>query len=192
MLQKALEIENISKICHVPIATVLRWIQSHGLKTINVPGSAPKVGRAELIEFLKSMHIPVPRELVLLDSLRIIIVEHDEELKKWIFDELNDLLPNAKVSASNYAFEAGFLTNEMNPHILIIDFDMPGTYSFSICKMLKNNSRFKFIKIIGIGDKELEKKKKELIESGADEFFPKPLLMKPFKDTIVFMVNELV
>lgn len=192
MRQKALAIEHISKICHVSSITVLRWLQQQNLKPIKIPGDQPKVWRSDLIKFLDSIHEPVPKELVLIDTLNIVVMVYDTDLRKLILKELKDLLPNAHTTAPGNAFEAGLSTHELNPHILILDFDTPGIDGCSVTRALKNSKRFQCTRIISIGSKEMGQYRKDIIESGSDDFFSKPIKINPFKDSIAYQVNELV
>lgn len=192
MLKKALGIEEICKICHVTPATVLRWIQMQNLKTVRMAVDQPKVWRSDLILFLESIKEPVPRELVLIDTLHIIVASHENALRTWIRNQLRALLPNATITEASDAFEAGQFTVEATPHMLILDFTVPGLDGCAVCRKMKNINRYKFMKIIAIGNQEQEKRKKEILESGADEFFIKPLIPGSFKDAVVFLVNELV
>ncbi|MFH1379202.1 MAG: response regulator [bacterium] len=192
MRQKALDIEQITRLCHVPSTTVLRWLQKHNLKTIEIPGAQPKVWRSDLMQFLESIQEPVPKELVLIDILHIVVLINDANLKEIILDELKDLLPNARISAQDNAFEAGIATYESNPHILILDLDTPGMENYRILADFKQSKRFRCTRIITIGSADKEADSKKILQSGAEEFFVKPLRMIPFKDSITFQVNELL
>ncbi|MBD3271210.1 MAG: response regulator [Elusimicrobia bacterium] len=192
MLHKALSVEHISKICHVTSTTVLRWIQHHNLKTVNLSGTEPLVWRQDLIAFLQAIHVPVPRELVVSDTIRIVVAVSDTTIRDQVRQELEDLFPGSKIPIAHNAFEAGLFTFEYNPHIMVVDLAMQGIDTERIGTILKNSDRFKFIKIIGLASPEQEAQKQTLLTKGIDIVFPKPFAVKEFKDQIVFLANELL
>lgn len=191
MLKKALTIEDLTKICHVPTATVLRWIQAQNLKTVRTSISQPMVWRSDLIPFLESLGQPIPRDLVCIDTITMVIAEQNSEQLTWIRNIIQDLYPNATLIEAHDAFETGQHVIDIIPHILIIDADIPGINGTNICRIIKNNHRLKFMKIICFGDDTVSKYKDDYLKAGADVFLPKPLLVNSFKDAVVFQANEL-
>lgn len=192
MIHKALDIEQVTKLCHVSATTVLRWIQENSLKVIRFADSPPQIWRADLIVFLKTIHEPIPRELVLLDKISVIVAIGEEDLRARIFDELRDLLPNTLIVQANTAFEAGLAAYELSPYLYILDLEMPGIDWQSIGTLLKSKPRLKFIKIIGIARHAEGFNEKKILEAGFDAFFSAPLDLKAFKDAIVYRINELM
>ena len=53
----------IAEFCDVSVVTVWRWIQAGKLKSQVTPGRHHRVKRKELVEFLVSHRMTVPREL---------------------------------------------------------------------------------------------------------------------------------
>jgi DNA-binding response OmpR family regulator len=75
------------------------------------------------------------------------------------------------VVASN-GEEALELAERENPHVIILDIDMPGIDGIEVCKKLKAEDNTRFIPVImatGLGDTYLE-----ALEAGAEEFVCKP------------------
>ncbi len=49
----------IAKHCGVSNTTVLRWIGAGQLPAFRLPGGHHRIGREDLIEFLKKYHMPI-------------------------------------------------------------------------------------------------------------------------------------
>lgn len=162
----------IAEICKISQQTVIRCFDSGRLKGFRVPGSKfRRVPRAELIAFMKQNSIPIEN----LDSgkRRVLIVDDDPA----IVDMLTDLLGRDgrfDVKSASNGFDAGALTKEYKPDVLLLDYLLPDVNGNVVCQRVRSDPELAHTKIIivsgAVAPSELEK----LRAAGADDFIKKP------------------
>jgi CheY-like chemotaxis protein len=106
-------------------------------------------------------------------STRKILVV-DNEIKfcdfvKKIFQRNNFL-----VETAYDGWEAGKKASEFKPTIMVLDITLPGINGLQVCKNLRTDPKTKNMKIISISG-DLRYSEAEVLESGANFFFTKPI-----------------
>ena len=106
-------------------------------------------------------------------STRKILVVDDErrfcDLLKKIFQK-HDFI----VETAYDGWEAGKKAAQFLPTIMILDITLPGINGLEICRDLRSEEKTKNIKIIAISG-DLRYSEEEVLESGANSFFTKPV-----------------
>ena len=162
----------IAEICKISQQTVIRCFDSGRLKGFRVPGSKfRRVPRAELISFMKQNNIPI--ENLDTGKRRVLIVDDDPA----IVDMLTDLLGRDgrfEVKSASNGFDAGALTKEYKPDVLLLDYLLPDVNGNVVCQRVRSDPELAHTKIIivsgAVAPAELEK----LRAAGADDFIKKP------------------
>ncbi len=169
----------VAQICKISQQTVIRCFDNGRLKGFRVPGSKfRRIPRDCLVQFMKENGIP-------LDNLesgkkRILVVDDDEAIIEMLV-ELLERDGRFEVRTATSGYDAGLLTHEFRPDLIILDFKLPDINGNVVCRTLRSNPAFEHVKIIiisGVVDKdEIE----QLLAAGADDFLQKP-----------FEINELL
>jgi len=172
----ALEVANI---CGVVNQTAINWIKNQHLKAFTTPGGQYRIYAEDLLEFLESRGMRIPDELIELtrDSERrtILIVDDDRDLNSMLREILVRKLPEYEVVQAFDGFEAGRLLAENNPICVVLDIDLPGIDGHKLCARIKEDPKLNNPLVISISGLDPEKDGKQIVEEGADAFFPKPL-----------------
>lgn len=177
----------VAQICKVSQQTVIRCFDSGRLKGFRVPGSKfRRIPRDCLIQFMKENGIP-------LDSLesgkkRVLVVDDDEAIVEMLV-ELLERDGRFEVRTATSGYDAGLLTHEFRPDVIILDFKLPDINGNVVCRTLRSNPAFEHIKIIiisGVVDKdEID----ELMAAGADDFLQKPFQIDELLARMVRLIN---
>jgi len=166
-------------VCKVSQQTIIRCFDSGRLQGFRVPGSRfRRIPRESLIKFMKENDIPLDN----LDSGRrkVLVVDDDPEILELIVDVLErDGRFEVKTAASGY--DAGVLTQETQPDIMILDYMLPDVNGNVVCKTIRQNPLFEHMKIIIVSGVVNKDEIKHLLDMGADSFMQKP-----------FSIDELV
>jgi len=176
----------VADICKVSQQTVIRCFDSGRLKGFRVPGSKfRRIPRASLLEFMKSNNIP-------LDNLetgkkRVMVVDDDEAILEMMTDLLErDGRFEVKVARGGY--EAGMLTQEFQPDVIVLDYKLPDINGNEVCRTIRSHpslSETKIIMISGVADPD---EVEMLREAGIDDF-----LRKPFQiDELIARILQLI
>ena len=173
-------------ICKVSQQTIIRCFDTGRLQGFRVPGSRfRRIPRESLIKFMRENDIP----LNLLDSgkFRVLVVDDDPEIVELLVDVL-ERDGRFEVRSAGSGYDAGVLTQEYRPELIILDYMLPDVNGSVVCKTIRQNPVFEHMKIIivsGVVDKdEIDK----LLKVGADAFMHKPFSI----DALVTKMAELL
>jgi two-component system, OmpR family, response regulator len=182
----ALEVANI---CGVVNQTAINWIKNQHLKAFTTPGGQYRIYAEDLLEFLQSRGMRTPDELIELtkdsEKRTILIVDDDRDLNSMLREILVRKLPEYEVIQAFDGFEAGRLLAEHNPVCVILDIDLPGIDGHKLCAKIKEDPKLDNPLVISISGLDPDKDGKQIVEEGADAFFPKPLDFDDFVDVIM-------
>lgn len=159
-------------VCKVSQQTIIRCFDSGRLKGFRVPGSRfRRIPREALIAFMKDNGIPSDA----LDSgkSRILVVDDDPEIVELFVDVLErDGRFEVKTAATGY--DAGIMTHEFIPDLIILDYMLPDINGNVVCKTIRSNPAFEHTKIIIVSGVVNQDEIDDLLRAGADEFVKKP------------------
>ena len=175
-----------AKICKVSQQTIIRCFDSGQLKGFRVPGSRfRRIPRDVLYKFMKENGIPT--DALESGKRKALVVDDDESLAELITDVL-EADGRFEVRVANNGFDAGMLTKEYRPDVIILDVMLPDINGKEVCQRVRSDPTMDDVKIICISGMVAQDKVADLKEAGANDF-----LQKPFEvDTLMERVCELL
>jgi len=176
----------VATICKVSQQTVIRCFDSGKLQGFRVPGSRfRRIPRESLIKFMKENDIP----LDLLESGRrkVLVVDDDPEIVELLVDVL-DRDGRFEVRTASSGYDAGVLTQEFRPDLMILDYMLPDVNGNVVCKTIRQNDAFSHMKIIIVSGVINQEEIDQLLKMGADAFMKKPFSI----DALVNRISELL
>jgi excisionase family DNA binding protein len=162
----------VAEICKISQQTVIRCFDNGRLKGFRVPGSKfRRIPRDALLSFMKANNIPLEN----LDSgkRRVLIVDDDAA----IVEMLRDLLTRDgrfEVKSASNGFDAGALTKEFRPDVVLLDYMLPDINGNVVCQRIRSDPELGGTKIIIVSGAISEAEIKGLKAAGADDFIKKP------------------
>ncbi len=173
MPDKTFTTHDIAKFCDVYPSSVVHWINGGKLKAYQTAGGHHRVGREDLLAFLRGLNIPIPAELTA-RSRRVLIVEDDAEMARVLErafsrDERNE------VQVCGDGIDALIRIGQEPPHLVILDLSLPKMDGLQVCRVLKSKEETRGVRVVAISGKKLAMSEKKLAECGIDAFFRKPL-----------------
>lgn len=177
----------VAQICNVSQQTVIRCFDSGRLTGFRVPGSRfRRIPRDALVTFMKTNQIP-------LDSLgngrkRVLVVDDDEAIVE-MFTELLERDGRFEVKTASTGYEAGILTEQFHPDVMLLDFKLPDINGTAVCRTIRSNPNYEHMKIIAISGVADPDEVAELKAAGADEFIRKPFDITEVIGRVAEMVN---
>ena len=173
-------------ICQVSQQTIIRCFDSGKLQGFRVPGSRfRRIPRAELIRFMRRNRIPT----ITLESpiRRILIVDDDPRIVALIRSSLErDDRFEVRTAATGY--DAGLLTQQFRPHLILLDLRLPDIDGAAICRRVKADPDLRGTKVIIISGALGRREIQSLVKHGADGFVRKPIDLARLKQEIALMV----
>src|SRR5438093_10617760 len=159
-------------ICKVSQQTIIRCSDSGRLRGLRVPGSRFRgIPRDALIAFMKDNGIPPDS----LDSgkSKILVVDDDPEIVELFVDVL-ERDGRFEVKTAGTGYDAGMITQEFNPDLIILDYMLPDINGNVVCKTIRSKPAFEHTKIVIVSGVVNQDEINELLKAGADEFIKKP------------------
>src|ERR1700744_6094049 len=161
-----------AEVCKVSQQTIIRCFDSGRLRGFRVPGSRfPRIPRDALVGFMKDNGIPPDS----LDSgkSKILVVDDDPEIVELFVDVL-ERDGRFEVKTASTGYDAGVLTQEFIPDLLILVYMLPQINGSVVCQTIRKNPNFEHMKIIIVSGVVNQDEINDLLKAGADEFVKKP------------------
>jgi len=171
-----------AKICKLSQQTIIRCFDSGRLEGFRVPGSRfRRIPRDSLIKFMKANDIPL--DGIEDGKARVLVVDDDPE----IIDLLTDALEGDgrfEVSAARTGYDAGLMTQQIRPAVLLLDYELPDVNGEVVCSAIRNHPELGHTKIIVISGRARSSDVDRLLAAGADDFIQKPFDIKDLVDRV--------
>jgi len=120
-------------------------------------------------------------------SKRILIVDDDEMCLK-ILKNILVAQDSYEIDMASDGFLAGQKYQDFNPHLIILDVNIPKINGLEVCSRIKSDPKTKKTKIIMLSNFDSEQKKKEAWDAGADEISSKPIN----SDELISKIRKLI
>ena len=161
-----------AEICQVSQQTIIRCFDRGRLQGFRVPGSRfRRIPRAELSRFMDENGIP--NRLRSQERSRILIVDDDPAILR-ILSEFLERDDAFDIRSASTGYEAGLLTREFRPHLLLLDYMLPDINGNEVCRRIREDDELASTRIMIVSGVVRQDEIEDLIESGADDFLPKP------------------
>lgn len=171
-----------AEICKVSQQTIIRCFDNGRLKGFRVPGSRfRRIPRDALLAFMRDNGIPPDA----LDSgkSKILVVDDDPEIVELFVDVLQrDGRFEVKTASTGY--NAGILTQEFRPDLVILDYMLPDVNGNVVCQTIRSKPELQHTKIIIVSGVVNQDEINELLKAGADDFVKKPFNIEKLVERI--------
>ncbi len=162
-----------AEVCSVSQQTIIRCFDSGRLQGFRVPGSRfRRIPRAELIRFMRLNDIPVNA----LNGVhrRVLVVSAEADLAERLSRAAGEGSSLEFHLASN-PFEAGAITEQYVPHIIIADADMPHLDPAHVLQRVKSAPELAESRVVVLGSSIRTEVAEALTRAGAAHVLKKPI-----------------
>lgn len=173
-MSKKLSTTQVARLLHVAVASVAKWIDDGQLVAGRTPGGHRRVEATDLVEFLRRQGLRVPAEL-LSTFPKILIVDDEPTVTKWLAEEIREAFPEAEVLEANDGYAAGELVGTERPDVVVLDLRMPGMDGFEVCRRIKASETAKNTAVVAITAEPSPEAERRIRECGARSLLVKPL-----------------
>lgn len=167
-------------ICKVSQQTIIRCFDNGRLAGFRVPGSKfRRIPREELVRFMKANNIPLTHlpgtesPPLPLSRIRILAVDDDQAM----LDMYRDIIagdPRIELHTASTGYDAGLMTIELRPHLILLDFMLPDINGNLVCKRVRERPDLANTKVLIVSGVVQQSQIDDLMQSGADGVLRKP------------------
>ena len=181
----------VAEMCHVSPASVTRWIHDGKLKTSFTAGGHHRIHGVDLMELLKSLNMPVPKELLQAGRTSILIVDDDAQIREFVKMVISRFFEGVEIGEAEDGFAAGAALSNLRPDLVVLDIMLPGLDGYKVCQFIKEAPELKHTKIVAISGLDESDTKAKILSLGADDFLHKPFAIEELKDSLARVSNKL-
>ncbi len=172
---KTLSTSQVADLLNVAVKSVINWVDQGQLKAGRTPGGHRRVTAGDLVEFLRRQQLPVPPELVEQAAPRVLIVDDDPAITRWMTTVLHKRHPAWEVEAAHDGFSAGDLVASFAPDVVVLDLRMPGLDGYEVCRRIKSRPRSRQAVVIAVTAYFTPEADRQILACGARICLLKPL-----------------
>lgn len=165
-----------AKICHVAPVTIIRWIEAGRLESYKTPGGHRRIRESDLINFIEVNGLP-RYTAGGISTPRVLVVDDEMVVRRFIQKSLEESVLECICEFSNDGIDALMKLGIFNPHVMVLDVNIPWVDGLEICRRVRANENTRQIKIIVITGFLNDNDRDEIVNAGADH-----LLFKPFDE----------
>ncbi len=158
----------------VAVSSVSKWVDEGELPAARTPGGHRRIGKEDLLQFLHEHKFKMPPDLQS-PALRILVVDAEKSVAKWLAEEIGARYPQSEVSLAHDGYSAGEIVGLVKPAVIILDLHMPGIDGFEVCRRIKANPHTMQAAVIAVTADPNPKLKARIMKLGARAYLTKPL-----------------
>ncbi|NOZ11020.1 MAG: response regulator [Gammaproteobacteria bacterium] len=163
----------VAELLMVSPTAVRQWAEKGDLNALTTPGGHRRFLPGEVERFARDRGLTLnPGNN---GALRILIVDDDEQLMRYLVEVLNGFQNEAITETAGDGFAAGFKVREFEPHVVLLDLMMPGLNGFQVCHLLKTEPNTKAIRVIAMTGYPSPENIENILAAGAEVCLPKPI-----------------
>ncbi|MBX3372966.1 MAG: response regulator [Phycisphaeraceae bacterium] len=176
-----------AEICNVSQQTIIRCFDSGRLQGFRVPGSRfRRIPRLELLRFMRSNDIPTDS----LEALthRLLVVDDDPSIVQ-LFEDVFGADDRFSLRTASTGYEAGMLTREFRPNIILLDYMLPDVNGNVVCTRIRSDPELSDTKILIVSGVVNQAEIDDLLRQGADGFIKKPFDLEELRRRMLSLLE---
>lgn len=164
----------VAALVRVSPSAVLRWIDQGLLKAFRTPGGHRRVDLAALVSFLRSHHMPLPRELER-EVVRVLVIDDEAAYLKSVGAVLRRADRNFEVELCDSPVTGLLKVGLWRPHVVLLDAYMPGMDGPEACRRIKADPETAGIAVVAMSGRQSSELQRSFSNAGASAFLAKPV-----------------
>jgi excisionase family DNA binding protein len=178
---------DVARICNVHRNTIIGSIRKGLLKIYRTPGGHARVAEDDLLEFCRLKSLPI--NLGGSRNDKVLVVDDDPLLLRVVQAGLTKAGYRVKVAKNGY--DAGFLTLDWRPDIMLLDIMLPDIHGDLVAKRVRQSEQTEKLPIIAMSAVADQRRIDDMMEAGANDFVAKPFKVEQLKERIHALIGAI-
>jgi len=187
MGRRAYTIDEVSRYCSVPLATVKEWIEGGKIRSFKSPMGHRRIYYRDLNAFLANSRFPLPRDIQP-GRKKILGVDDDPLIINVLCRIIKRLDKDLEVVTARDGVEAGTKFEAFNPDLVILDLKLPKLDGFTVCENIRSlglKNRVKVLAMTGFNSADVRRR---ILDCGANDYIGKPFQ----SETLASKISDLL
>jgi excisionase family DNA binding protein len=164
----------VGALLQVNPSSVKNWVNDGLITAFRTPGGHRRIRATDLVAFLDSHQMPIPKRLTSLCKRRLLIVDDDKHYLQALSRKFKSH-PNVHLELVSNGIDALVLIGSFKPHLIILDVFMPELDGLEVCRRLQANPATRSIGVVLCSSHMSAAVEKNAIEAGARSCMNKPI-----------------
>ncbi len=156
-------------------SSINKWVKEGRIPAFRTPGGHRRIRAGDLVAFLNTHNMPVPRTLSPASRQRLLIVDDDAKQLASLERVLKPYASRIDVALCNNGIEALVKVGSFRPHMIVLDVYMPHLDGLEVCRKLRANAETQTIDIVMATAQLTNELEKKALEAGARRVMSKPV-----------------
>lgn len=177
-----------ARVLGVTPATLRGWTSRSILRAETTEGGHRRYPVNDVLRLAKKKgkYLELPENL----SLRVLVVDDDEQFSIFIQEVLEGMPAVSEVSVANSGYVAGNLIPRFKPDVVLLDLKMPGLDGFEVCRLIKADPETRFTRVIAMSGYCTSENRQEIIRAGAESCLSKPFSVESLEQALGFSLQQ--
>ncbi len=165
----------VGSLLQVNPSSINKWVKDGRIPAFRTPGGHRRIRASDLVSFLTTHKMPIPRTLAGAAKRRLLIVDDDPKQLEAMRRLLKAQSDRVEVVLVDNGVDALVQIGALKPHVAVLDVFMPLVDGLEVCRRLKANPETAAIRIIVASGQMTPEVEKKAREAGADVCLAKPV-----------------
>jgi excisionase family DNA binding protein len=162
-------------LLQVTPSSINKWVRQGHIPSFRTPGGHNRIRAADLVTFLKTHQMPVPRDLWNADLRRLLVVDDEEPQLRAVERLLRPCSHLLDIRLTSNGIDALVLVGSFRPHVLLLDVFMPGIDGIEVCRRLRTIGDTEDVKVVVTSAHLTSELEQQALAAGAACCLPKPI-----------------
>ncbi|MCP4449768.1 MAG: response regulator [Myxococcales bacterium] len=181
--------QEVSSLLGVDPSSVNNWVRSGKLVSYKTPGGHNRIEAATLCKFLDSNGMATPEALRDAARRRILVVDDDaKELRRWR-RQLPTTHDRVQLRCVDNGIDALVQVGAFQPHLIVLDFVMPGLDGIDVCKRLQHMPELEGVAVVVVSASMTQDVMDRAVAAGARAAWNKPQSIRRFLELLDISPN---
>jgi CheY-like chemotaxis protein len=171
-----------AEIFKVTPASLRGWTSKGIIRAETTQGGHRRYPLSEIFRLAYNKGVDLERSLF--TSIKILIVDGETGYGREMQESLTSVTGISEVEVAQEGFMAGYLLTQFKPDVVLLDLEMPGIDSATVCSFIKHDNQTKFIRVIAMCSHCSEQQQQKIMSLGAETCLRKPFTTDHLKQAI--------
>jgi len=165
----------VGALLQVNASSVKNWVDEGRLTAFRTPGGHRRVRASDLVRFLETHGMPIPRSLEGVSRRRLLVVDDDTGHLRAVARLFRKHEARIQLELASNAIDALVMVGSFKPHLVVLDVVMPGVDGLEVCRRLKAHPETRQVGVVIMSGQLTADVEKKARQAGARSCMRRPL-----------------